>query len=201
MLSASQGTPAVDSEPYTDEFGRFYSAYCPVYNSVGEICAIVAADFPADWYDNQLNKNASTIIIACLASMLIGGVVLIGVTNHFSRHMKAIASDLSELADDRDSLTTEYTEGRKQTEECVSADIIQALGKRIAFLRDELRTYVNNVRRQVNSMAAALSSDYRSVYYIDLDKDEGICLQDLTSSEPNTGEPFRFSSFIEQYAQ
>lgn len=201
LVSAGQGVPAVDTKPYTDDFGRFYSAYTPVYNSSGKIAAIVAADFPADWYDGQLNKNARTIIIACLASLLIGALILIGVTNHFSKKMKEIAADLSELAADIDSLTTEYAASRQDTEKCAAEDDIQALGARIASLRDELRTYVSNVQRQVHSMAVALSSDYRSVYYIDLDKDDAICLQDQTSGEQNPGEHFHFQQFMEKYAQ
>ena len=200
LRNAFQGVPSVDTKPYTDNFGRFYSAYCPIYNSSGRVGTIVVADFPADWYDNQLNKNARTIILACLASLLLGGIILVSVTNHFSKRMETIASDLSELAEDIDSLTTEYTDKPKQKEECISTDDMQALGKRIAFLRDELRTYVSNVKRQVNSMAVALSSDYRSVYYIDLDNDKGICLQDQTAAESAHNEHFRFREFIEQYA-
>ena len=201
LRRAGKGKPSVDAIPYTDDFGRFYSAYTPVYNSSGKIAAIVAADFPADWYDDQLNKNAETIFIACLASLLIGGIVLFGVTNHFSRQMKAITSDLSELAGDIDSLTTEYSGSHSQAAQCVSVDDIHMLGKRIASLRDELRTYVSNVQRQVNSMSAALASDYRSVYFIDLDKDEGACLQDQTDSHLKPGDHFRFSAFAEEYAR
>ncbi|MBQ7161805.1 MAG: hypothetical protein IJR90_08875, partial [Clostridia bacterium] len=33
LYAASLGTPSVDEEPYEDEWGRFYSAFSPVFNS------------------------------------------------------------------------------------------------------------------------------------------------------------------------
>ena len=49
LFEASHGQPAVDHVPYTDEWGRFYSAFCPVFNSRGKVAGIVAADFNANW--------------------------------------------------------------------------------------------------------------------------------------------------------
>ena len=55
LYRASLGEPSVDSEPYEDDWGRFYSAYSPVFNSKHEVAGIVAVDFSADWYDRQIS--------------------------------------------------------------------------------------------------------------------------------------------------
>lgn len=49
LLAASRGVASVDSEAATDQWGRFYSAFCPVFNSRGKVAGIVAADFNANW--------------------------------------------------------------------------------------------------------------------------------------------------------
>ena len=51
LYNASLGTPGVDKEAYVDQWGRFYSAYSPVFDSNGNVTDIVAVDFTADWVD------------------------------------------------------------------------------------------------------------------------------------------------------
>lgn len=57
-------------------------------------------------------------------------------------------------------------------------------------------------RTQQNSMITALASDYRSVYYIDLDADEGICYQSDSKIKDNIekGTHFHFASTFNEYA-
>lgn len=56
LRKAGQGTPTVDEKSYVDDFGHFYSAYSPVFDSSGKGAGVVAADFQADWYDAHLTK-------------------------------------------------------------------------------------------------------------------------------------------------
>ena len=48
LYKASLGTSAVDEVPYEDAWGRFYSAYSPVFNSKKKVAGIVAVDFAAE---------------------------------------------------------------------------------------------------------------------------------------------------------
>ena len=63
LYQASLGTPSVDKKPYRDKWGRFYSAYSPVFDSDGKVAGIVAVDFSADWYDYQIRTQAITTIV------------------------------------------------------------------------------------------------------------------------------------------
>ena len=63
LAKAGTGKAAVDEKPYTDQWGEFYSAYSPVFDSEGNVAGIVVADFSADWFDGQLaSQTRSTII-------------------------------------------------------------------------------------------------------------------------------------------
>ena len=60
-----------------------------------------------------------------------------------------------------------------------------------------------NLEAQANSMITALSSDYRSIYYINLDTDEGICYRSHSKIEGGLaqGEQFSFSRIFQEYAE
>ena len=72
LYKASLGTPAADQIPYEDNWGIFYSAYSPVFNSTGKVTGIVVVDFDAEWYNNQLLNLILTIVITIIISILAG---------------------------------------------------------------------------------------------------------------------------------
>ena len=60
-----------------------------------------------------------------------------------------------------------------------------------------------NHREQQDKMITALASDYRSVYHIDLDKDEAVCYRaDPTDvGQPAEGEHFKYHDYFTRYAE
>ena len=76
----------------------------------------------------------------------------------------------------------------------------QELEEQLA-LQEELLSQ-EQVKNQQDNMITALASDYRSVYYIDLDTDEGICYREDTKVEnaKHEGENFKFSEVFTSYA-
>ena len=76
----------------------------------------------------------------------------------------------------------------------------QELEERIA-LQDELLEQEKK-RAQLDSMITALASDYRSVYYVNLESDDGICYRSGATEEIETvDDEFCFSEAFTQYAQ
>ncbi len=61
---AGRGTPSVDEYPYTDSWGRFYSAYSPVFDSSGRVAGIIAADFSVDWFEEQLSSQTRSTVVS-----------------------------------------------------------------------------------------------------------------------------------------
>ena len=75
----------------------------------------------------------------------------------------------------------------------------QELEERIA-LQDKLLEQEKK-RVQLDSMITALASDYRSVYYIDLEADRGICYRnDATEDNVTRDDEFVYSEVFSQYA-
>lgn len=94
LRNAAKGYPSVDKEAYSDSWGRFYSAYSPVFDSKGNVAGIVGVDFNADWYDGKLNSNRAVATFLTLAA-LIAGIILSYVImsqnrRQFSETMKSL---------------------------------------------------------------------------------------------------------------
>ena len=192
LCAASRGTPSVNETPYEDEWGRFYSAFSPVFNSNGEVAGIVAADFGASWYERQLNQNAQTIIGACVLFIGIGVGVTFFLTRQYSRRMEKMEKNLCDIADDVGSLSGVNAEDGEGRSFGVLNDSMENLEERISGLRNDLRRYITHADTQANSMITALASDYRCVYYANLDEDYGVCYREDPTDPDQTPAGVRF---------
>lgn len=203
LYTASKGTASVDEEPYEDAWGRFYSAYSPVFDSEGNVAGIVAVDFDAKWYEDQISKQTFIIIINSLLAVIIGIAAVIFVTGRMRKKIQEITDEIADVANDVDALTREINpDAVDDDKEKEATDEVQELGRRIHKVRESLHSYTVNLHSQANSMITALSSEYRSVYYIDLDKNEGICYQphsEITGGLKQ-GEHFEYVKTLHEYA-
>ena len=201
LYTASLGTPAVDEEPYTDAWGRFYSAYSPVFDSDGGIAAIVAVDFSAQWYDEQISRQTRSIAFNSFLTVLLGIALTMVVTRRLRRQLQSMIADISELSRDVNDLTQEIRNDNTQAGFQPSKSV-RALSEAIHTIKEELGQYVKSLHAQANSMITALASDYRSVYYIDLDRGEGVCYQALADYDSGlqAGEHFAYQAVMERYA-
>lgn len=79
LAQAGRGTASVDEVPYTDQWGSFYSAYSPVFDSTGKVVGIVVADFSSEWFDGQLAAQTRSMVLGyaviLLFSLLFAGVL------------------------------------------------------------------------------------------------------------------------------
>ncbi len=201
LQKAAQGSPAVDEEPYSDSWGRFYSAYSPVLDARGQVAGIVAVDFSAAWYDREISQQNWSIIVNSLLSVALGLALIWFGTRRLRRQIREITGDIADMARDVDDLTHEIGHSSLARNE-ESTENVQELGGRIRQVKEDLRQYINSLHSQTNSMITALGSDYRSVYYLDLDQDQGICFQAMADIDNGLqpGQHFAYMKEITRYA-
>ena len=149
LVNAFNGTADVDDLPYEDAWGKFYSAYSPIRNSKNEVVGVVAVDFSAEYYDQQLQKNLRVIVLGLFCCFLIGAVIIVFYSFKV-RH------------------------------------------------REELERMNARAGKMINAMAA----DYWSVYYVDIDRDKGVCYSAHAKLYDGlkVGESFRFLETFTDYA-
>ncbi|MBR4703519.1 MAG: response regulator [Oscillospiraceae bacterium] len=71
LARAGLGTASVDETPYSDAWGTFYSAYSPVFASSGRVAGIIAVDFSAEWFDDQLSAQTRSNVVSFLVILLL----------------------------------------------------------------------------------------------------------------------------------
>ena len=207
LHKASLGTPSVDETPYEDTWGRFYSAFSPVFNSGGRVAAIVTADFNADWYEAQIGQIQTTVITGCILFLVLSLILAFLLAERYGRQMDSVRKSLGELSKDLDSLTEDYAGKSGSTEAAEPSDPdegdIKALEKHVSELRKNLRDYISHASTQANSMITAMASDYRCVYYANLDTDDAVCYRGDPHDPEQTpvGEHFPYLARLTWYAE
>ena len=107
LYSASLGKADVDDVPYKDAWGTFYSAYSPVFTSDGRVGGIVAVDFSAEWYEDQLKSLIGTVIIVAVLSMGIGIAIVVILTRRKRKQYGVLYGRLNALAGKVEELVKE----------------------------------------------------------------------------------------------
>ncbi len=205
LRSAARGTAAVDDVPYEDAWGKFYSAYSPVLDSHGAVGGIVCVDFRAEWYEHQLARYANVVLLFSVLSLFVGAGVVLLVTGRVRGRLRALDSEMGALTGDVDELLREIgvTAGDETVDGSHTGDEMAAFSRRIHAMRSGLRQYIDHMHAQANGMITAMAADYRSVYYVDLDRDEGICYRAHAGVDDGLaeGEQFSFREKFTDYAQ
>ncbi len=162
LYIASLGTPAVDEAPYEDAWGRFYSAYSPVFASDGAVAGIVAVDISAAWYDNQVSRLVRTSMLISVLSMLAGAVAVLLLTDKFRKDFRTLYTELNTLSEDINSLIHEAESstgggpgsfsGQSKSADPLAAgstsDDINMLVDQTRSMQQELRDYIHLVQAQ-----------------------------------------------------
>ncbi|MBO7669696.1 MAG: response regulator, partial [Oscillospiraceae bacterium] len=184
-----------------------YSAFSPGFNSGGRVAAIVTADFNADWYEAQIGQIQTTVITGCLLFFILSLILAILLAEQYGRQMDSVRKILGELSKDMETLTEDYAgkSGSAETVEPSDPDQgdIKALEKHVSELRKNLRDYISHASTQANSMITAMASDYRCVYYANLDTDDAVCYRGDPHDPEQTpvGEHFPYLERLTWYAE
>ena len=153
LYQASMGTPAVDQEPYTDQWGRFYSAYSPVYDSEHHIGGIVAVDFSVEWYEHQISNQIITTLAISGVSLVFAALMIAMITSRYRKRFHQLFNEMNLISNGIETLVHEVTPGAdtgkwQEEETALSNDEIQNLGNKIHALQNKLSEQVSLVRAQ-----------------------------------------------------
>ena len=144
LESANNGISAFDSEPYTDRWGTFYSAYSPVFDSNHEVVMIVGIDVWADWYNNIVWSNSASIIIVTVISGASGVLVGVLINIRIRKRFESLSNDYAALESDINDLISEIKEpiDGKDEEEVPSKDQLGQLREKIHNTQKEIKEYI-----------------------------------------------------------
>ncbi|SHM77260.1 GGDEF domain-containing protein [Ruminococcus flavefaciens] len=153
LRNAANGIPDVDKKAYTDEWGRFYSAYSPVFDSQGNVAGIVGVDFNANWYEGKLNNNR-VISIIILASALTVGIVLSFII--MSQNRKRFESMLKDI--DRLDIATQRLNDSIMSTSIKKLDFLPESESGLLKTLAEGEKENQSVRNEYNELSSSLQS-------------------------------------------
>ena len=184
LYAASKGVASVCEEPYTDAWGRFYSAYSPVFGSDGNVAGIIACDFSVPWVEQQIGRqtvSTTLLYILVLALTLIAAGIFcyfqIRILVNPLKHMTKVAKryekgdfseeltvtesveEIDELSRSLQSMAVSLAEQIKKAEQANEAKT-----RFLAHMSHEIRTPINAVLG-MNEMILRESNDEAILTY------------------------------------
>ena len=160
LYRASIGIAGVDEIAYEDRWGRFYSAYSPVFDSQGQIAGMVGVDFDAEWYENQIKRHRNTVFIISVLSLSIGAFIVFLITGRIRKRFVELNTEVKNLTGDMKELSRELrrASGRhmedeeddhvdadnKDSGDKDSYDVVGDLNHMVRDLREEMRKYITD---------------------------------------------------------
>ena len=155
LHQASLGIPGMDKEPYEDKWGKFYSAYVPIFDSNGKVSGILAADIRAEVYERAMRRHIYTMLIICFASLIAGASIVFMISDKLHKRIVYLNSEMSQMTDEVEELASElrlatsrqgqHSEiNKEETQDEEDKDSLEELGSRLRFVRKELQLYIHD---------------------------------------------------------
>ena len=143
MFEAMEGKASVTKEPFTDEWGTFYSGYAPVvYN--GEVLGIVAVDYEASSIQTSLNSLIRNIIIATAGGLFAAVIAAMLAASKMRRNFIKVNNKLTEVISSDGDLT--------KVLDISSGDELEVIGNSLNQLLQKTGNTVKEVKNGTGSI-------------------------------------------------
>ncbi len=122
------------------EDGDLISVYKPIYDSVGNVVAILGCDYDAYHVSERLSASMGQLVLIALVALVVGLTVIGVVVHTMTRGLKQVEEKMYELAHSEGDLTKKF-EIKSKDEVGAIADNLNAL---LAFIRQIMVTIADN---------------------------------------------------------
>ena len=195
---------------HTKEDGYLFTYTRPVFDSDGNYAASACVDFSMDYLsgiDRSFTLQLSLILLGIGIIILIVDIII--VRRRITKPIHALSLCAASFAydteaDQKNNLrqldglnihTGDEIEEIYHVLQSVAKDSFQASAELI-----EAQTDIN----KRDGMITAMAADYKSIYYVNLDRDEGICIRatgEFQAEDMFTGRTFDFQKGFIKYAE
>lgn len=148
MFEAMQGRSSVTKDPFTDEWGTFYSGYAPVSQG-GKVLGIVAVDYEASSIQTSLNSLIRNILFAVGAALLFAVAAALMVAVRMRRNFIKVNDKILEVASDDGDLTKVLN--------ITSGDELEVIGNSLNRLLEKTGNTVREIKGGTDSIETEMS--------------------------------------------
>lgn len=162
---AFSGETTVDKEITTDEWGSFYSAFAPIYNSTDKLVGIVGVDCSVSVIEHQIGTYIRRFLIIEGLGIVISVLLAYILSSLLTKNVRIIDEKMRELADSEGDLT-------KQIRIKSSDEVGSIAGNMNAFLQNlhkimveihESETALLEMTGQINSSMSSSADEIDAI--------------------------------------
>ncbi len=156
IRQALSGSVVSSKTPYTDEWGKHISSFCPIYVDQ-KVVGAVGVDVSMSWVDQQTSELIATIVLICAIVLIISAFILFFIGQAL-RHKFVILNDkIVELTAGDGDLTRQI--------EITSGDEFEVIGNNIngliSFMR-EIMLSIKNDSHQLNDASNNIADNVKN---------------------------------------
>ena len=181
---AWSGQAMVDDEPYSDEWGTYYTAWSPVKDSGGRVVGLVGVDFEASQITEEINHSLTLIISATVVLLALSITFFVLYSANVSKRSQMLGDEINDLSDNLQTMFDEIegietSNKAKETEDAHSdKDFMKYVHKKTITMTQQLRRHTAYMEQQANLDFLTKTGNTRA-YSTDKDKiqadiDEGV---------------------------
>lgn len=149
MFQAMQGSSSVTADPFTDEWGTFYSGYAPIKQD-GKVLGIVAVDYEASSIQTSLNSLIRNILLAVGVAILFAGAAALLVAFRMRRNFIKVNDKILEVASDDGDLT--------KVLQITSGDELEVIGNSLNKLLEKTGNTVRQIKGGTGSIETKMGN-------------------------------------------
>lgn len=143
MFQAMQGSSSVTAEPFTDEWGTFYSGYAPISQD-GNVLGIVAVDYEASSIQTSLNSLIRNILFAVGAAVLFAVAAALLISIRMRRNFIKVNDKILEVVSDDGDITKVLN--------ITSGDELEVIGNSLNKLLEKTAKTVREIKNGTGSI-------------------------------------------------
>lgn len=191
MFEAMEGKASVTKEPFTDEWGTFYSGYAPIIYS-GNTLGIVAIDYEASSIQTSLNLLIRNILLSVVIGILFAVIAAAILSLKMKRNFTKVNDKILEVASDDGDLTKvlDITSGDEL--ELIGNSLNQLLQKTANTIR-QIKSGTDNIEYKMENINTHVSGSVSQIANIN-DKIQSMVAssEEIAASAGTVGEQVDF---------
>ena len=149
MFEAMAGSPSVTRNPFSDEWGTFYSGYAPISYD-GQVLGMVAVDYEASSVQTSLNSLVRNIVIAVFAGFIFAALLAVLAAVRMRRNFMKVNDKILEVASDDGDLT--------KVLDIASGDELEVIGNNLNKLLQKTGTTVRSIKSVSENIDSKMDS-------------------------------------------
>ena len=150
------GNATVDEEPYTDEWGTYFTAWSPIKDAAGNVVGLVGVDFESSQITDELNYSMA-MIIGSTALLLLFSILFFALySTRVHKRSQKLSDEIDGLSENLRTVFDEI-EGIEQTEstgdeveQAPNQDFLNYVHNKTIDMTQRLRKHTAYMEQQAN---------------------------------------------------